>query len=446
MWKWISRLTGRERVAELESENAHLKSVMVAGSIMPSGSSFNTVDMGHHREQLRHLQGWVYTAVRIISQRIMGQPVHVARENAKGELTDVPNHPLALALANPNELMTAATLILNTVAAMEITGRSYWLVSEENGRDTIFPLPPHWVRPTIANGRFVSYDVYPEGKGYGVGKPVTVPGEQILQLYYPSPSDPFDALSPLQAASMAVSSDESLQTSQYRAFKNGIFPGLAIRVGHRPDAAPGAPRTVLTNEQRQSIIDAVRKRWGGVVNSDAPIILDGLIESIEKISLTPKEMEWLKSGMQTKSRILQAFGVNPILAGEIEGANRASAAVADENFCAVTINPKIELISQMMTSWFAEHYNDPSLVVYIEPARPRDQESRRADLELLAKHGALEINELRAAFGFEKVPWGAQPVIVGKPIPDVQPGQEGSAPSNGKFFRIPKVSANGSTH
>jgi hypothetical protein len=99
-----------------------------------------------------------------------------------------------------------------------------------------------------------------------------------------------------------------------------------------------------------------------------------------------------------------------------------------------SIGQSRELISQMLTSWFAEHYNDPSLVVYIEPARPRDTESRRADLEQLAKHGCVTINELRQAHGFDPVPWGNEAITIGQPTEAVdQPGEKGAG-VNGQVF------------
>jgi phage portal protein BeeE len=50
-------------------------------------------------------------------------------------------------------------------------------------------------------------------------------------------------------------------------------------------------------------------------------------------------VDFLESGQSTKSRIFQSFGVNPIIVGEIAGANRAYAAVAEAVFCSNVINP-----------------------------------------------------------------------------------------------------------
>ena len=74
---------------------------------------------------------------------------------------------------------------------------------------------------------------------------------------------------------------------------------------------------------------------------------------IKVLSHKPSEMGFLDSSALTKSDIFEGFGVNPISAGQVEHANRASSAVADRHLCANTVNPIIETMSQVMTKWVA---------------------------------------------------------------------------------------------
>ena len=111
-------------------------------------------------------------------------------------------------------------------------------------------------------------------------------------------------------------------------------------------------------------------------------------------------MDWLNSGKSTKSRIAQGFGTNPIIMGEIEGANRASSTVAEEHFCHFTINPKIELISQTLTSWLRPMFGD-DLIIWIEPCVPDDADMKLRWVETLAKYKAITGDELRELAPFE---------------------------------------------
>src|SRR5262249_48577740 len=143
-----------------------------------------------------------------------------------------------------------------------------------------------------------------------------------------------------------------------------------------------ATRPRLTAAQRRQIVDAVQKAWGSTLNHGEPLILDGLIKNILPIGQNAREMDYLKSGSITKDRIFQSYGVSPIIAGEISPANLAGAQVANSHFIDFTISPKIELLSQTLTSWLRVVFNDPSLVIWIEPCVANNDETMLARANL----------------------------------------------------------------
>jgi hypothetical protein len=153
-------------------------------------------------------------------------------------------------------------------------------------------------------------------------------------------------------------------------------------------------------------------------------------------------MDFLQSGQSAKERICQGMTVNEIILGQVESANRASSLAATEHFVNHNINPKISLISQCLTSWFAWRYRDPALLVYLEECRVSDPDEARADLTLAARFGACTINELRAAAGLPALPDGDKLV---KPAP--AGGQGGAADGgNGGGKDFPSPAANGNGH
>lgn len=193
-----------------------------------------------------------------------------------------------------------------------------------------------------------------------------IANEDIASFCLPDPSSPFGCVSPLQTQAAAVSIDENIQRTQFDLFKSGIHPQVAIRVGKVPGTSgdfrttDAGERQVLTAEQRTEVVEAIMRLYSGTAKRNHPLILDGMIEGVDRLSSTPAEMDFLESGQQTKARILQAFGVNPIIAGEIENANRASAAVAGQLFAEHTVNPLLELMSQVLTEWVAKRF-EPGL-------------------------------------------------------------------------------------
>jgi phage portal protein BeeE len=423
MFTWISRLLGGgEEVRRLREELALAK---VAGGhqlIAPSspGAFSGSRDLAGAREQLRHNAGWVAASVRATAQTIAGQPIRVARKvrgrRTTSKATDLApawvkaldgvevldNHPLLAAFRDPNPLHVGWSLLYLTAASLELTGRAFWMLADEpgglqNGLQ-IWPLAVPWCRPKHTAERWYdSWEVKPRGLASGF----TVPGDDMLHFSYPDAASPLEgAASPLQSQAKAVVADEAIQESQRRAFANGVNPGHAVYVGRNPGVnGQQGNRPVLTEAQRAQVINGITAAYRGVANHGHPFIVDGHLEKIERISNTPAEMDYLDSGKAAKERVCQGMGVNEIILGQVEGSNRASSLAAADHFNSYTINPKISLISQCLTSWLSWRYRDPSLVVFLEECRAQDPEQTRADLALAAKFGACTKDELRAQAG-----------------------------------------------
>lgn len=363
----------------------------------PSGVVTAQPDLARAEEQYRHFKGWVYAAIRPIAQRIAGQPIHVGRRRSRlvgkknaDNVNELSSHPLIDLLQDPNDLMVSWSLIYSTVASLELTGRALWWMPE---RKQILPIPVSWIREISGSIRYSSFKVQPPT----LAEAFDIPADECVYFTYPHPGDPRMAMAPLQAVAGAVDADEHITMSQVQAFRRGIHASHAILVGKNENK--GVRPRLSANQQRE-IIGAIQKRYAGTVNAGEPLILDGLIEDIKRLSNTPSEMDWINSSGLTKERILQGFGVNGIVIGQVEGANRASSTEADRHFCDFTLNPKIELISQTLTSWCQWIFDDPSLIVWIEPCVPRDNDARRQWAALLAQNACLTGDELRSLSPF----------------------------------------------
>ena len=95
---------------------------------------------------------------------------------------------------------------------------------------------------------------------------------------------------------------------------------------------------------------------------------------------------------------MQAYGVSPILLGELENANRASSTVAEEIFVFSQDQPApIEMISAVLTQRLAPMFaaSDRRLVCWSEPAVPHDAENMLKQWDLGLRFGAVNRNEYR---------------------------------------------------
>lgn len=372
-------------------------------NVVASGQPLGTVrpSVATATEQLAHFKGWVWSAVRLIATRVAGQSVFVAKKPTRPkrgkqlgeELQPLDSHRLLDALADPSELHTEWSLKFVTVASLELTGRALWWVTQDNGRQVILHIPTSWI--VSVDARRTIWNVRPNGSP----EEFPLPGNEVVHFFYPDPADPLGAIAPLSRIAEAVLTDEEISTAQFKAFRNGIFPKVILTAGRLPDLPNGmrGNRPCLTPEQRRQLITAIKGVYQGTLRADEPFIIDGLIEDITKLTNTIAEMDFLNSAKLTKSKVLQGFGVSPILLGEVEGANRASATVADEIFCAAKINPLIELLSQSMTAWLGPMFAGPNekICVWIDPAVAHDPELDLKRWELGSWMGAVTKNEFR---------------------------------------------------
>jgi phage portal protein BeeE len=366
-------------------------------------------------ERYRHFKHWVYVAVDKISSSVAALPWRAAEltnapENPERRQSDfrqkipqqinckaiggeefeaLASHPALDLLAKPNNHQSSYEFLYFTIANLEITGKAYWILgTDETGtEERLFAVPSNWMSYDRKN------DVYLLQVAGSYEKTVILP-EYVATGYFPNPSDPLGCYSPLSACISAIQVDDWIQSSQAKAFERGIFPNVIVTVGK----GNRENRPTLTGPQRRQYIRAVNEVWSQTVNIGAPAIVDGLIDSVQKLHLTPQEMDWQESGEIVKKRIIQTYGINPYVFGEVTGVNRAQAAVAKEQFYETVINPLAGLVSNAMTEFLGPRYEQPKrLVLYLEEAKAIDREQRLREWSTLRRTDDVTQEEYRQA-------------------------------------------------
>lgn len=413
--------TARRRAFELQLKQA------VRQDIVPGGSEMGlAVGQTQQEQSYRHFRNWPYAIFNLIAKRVASQPIHAGEivgaspnpetRSLRGKILKnqlpsriyqkalvdkdlelLPDHPVIDSLCRPNPLQKKFEFLYFSACNLFLTGECYWVggVSEVDGapRVEIWAIPSSWVQPIHKNGLFSEYKITPSGTTDGF----TLPAENVSRTYLADPSDPKAAFSPIRGVMPAVRTDDYIQTSQQQMFEQGLNPNVIVTIAAERAMDGGtAHRAVLTGPQRRQITRAIREMWSRQVNSGEPAILDGLIESIHKLNLTPQEMDWINSSELVKRRIFQSTGLNEITAGQVIGANRAQAAEAERSSCQNAINPIIDALSESMTDFLGPMFDSPErLVVWIEPCEPMDVELRDKRWQFALTSDAVTRGEYR---------------------------------------------------
>lgn len=369
--------------------------------------------------QYQHYKDIPYAAIRPIAAKIASLSVHVGKAKKRKEgggkdgggfrtkdvvaddlvvksitserIEPLDGHPFLDDISDPNPYMTAWANMYCTVVSLYMTGLSHWWMNPDpdDGGVQFWYLPTTWVLPIATEespfGKFKVRPPWFAGEGW------EVPASDMVRFCVPDPANPLSVFAPMQSQAMAVDVDDMVQRAQHTSMRDGPRPQVVLTAGRLPDM-PGIPgsgmRPVLTPEQRKQLVAAIKMAYAGPTKYGEPFIIDGLIENITPFGRSPAEMDFLGSSKLTKDRIFHGMGVNPIVTGETENANRASAVVADSYFYALVVNPLAVQMSQTMTNQIGPRYGSggaaaekagsnsgksgEKLVIWIAPAEAED--------------------------------------------------------------------------
>jgi hypothetical protein len=322
-------------------------------------------------------------------------PNTIRRKAISEGISVLESHPFLEAIENPNPLFSQWSLMFCTAWSIAACGEAIWIidpVANENGESAIqiWYYPRNWVQPIHdENMAFKAWKLTPPGVADDLPP---IPAELVCHFFCPDPGNPLSALSSVQSQAKSINVEAKIRDAHVSAMNNIIEPGMVLIAGHM-DAPPGGgqgPRIELTPNQRKQIIESVKLVHRGVTHFGDPLILDRLIEDVKPYRSNPTDLALQEGYALVNGSIMQGIGTSRVMAGEPEGANRATAYVAGKIFCDNVVNPFITLMSQTMTKTFGRlesmrpSRKNQKLVLWIEEAKPHDADLQLSQMQFLA--------------------------------------------------------------
>lgn len=449
------------------------------------GNPFASESRGYSRiasaeEQALHYRGRVYSAIAVTVSRISRQPILAARQLTPGskrkayaqqnkltlkhaldrgdvewdqiprwvcksasraeDLEILENHPVLDVFHDPNPIMVRSNLWQSTIPSLDVTGVAYWVMDRDP--DMIIPVPATWMIGVMRpDGLDFSHFLMKPPRH--PGEPLRIPAENVARFFNADPFDLFGIFSPLQAVARTVLADEAIESAKEANFRNAMRPAMAVMTG---DETGKAVR--LQPEQRGQIVSWIRREMAGAEKNGSPVVCDSFIRDVKPIFDSPAEMDYMQSGKSTKADLYENWATSPIIAGMVEGANRAGSAVAEFNYAANRANPMASLISEVMTEKVAPFFNDGTgkLFLWIEEIKPHDPDHQRNLLRDIRDGGGMMVDEHRKYVGLPPLPNdmgqviirkvnmvavpvdGSEPTVYAPPAPEPTEEPEGSEP------------------
>lgn len=246
------------------------------------------------------------------------------------------NHAFLDLLAAPNRRMTPTQRAFMQLAGtyLELLGEACILVVTANPAQPggqpieLYPLRPDRLTPVPDPNEWLAGWIY---QAPGTGEQIPLRWDQIVQVKYPNPADPYRGLSPLVAAFDSVLTSSMAAEYEARLFENMGIPGGLITTDQALEPHEFREWVERWNEQHQGVANAGRIAMMDRGGSFIPQAM-----SIADMQLT----ELLSARAGT---IREAWGISKTILGQNEDVNRATALAAEQIYGRYTLRDRVDL-------------------------------------------------------------------------------------------------------
>jgi HK97 family phage portal protein len=346
---------------------------------------------------------WVYTAVRVCAQSAARVPLKAYREMTvkdKVERAEVPGHPVARLLREPNAEMSGYRLIEATVAFKKLDGNAYWMLirrGDNAAAEMLFCLRPDRVRIALRDNGSIS------GYLYRVGHeeiPIE-PRDMIHHRQFSATQDHF-GMGDLQAAINTIKDDFEVRKYNYNYFRNSAIPRGAL-----------VTDSSVSNTEFKRISARWLRAHGGTDYAHKIAVFEKGMKW-QDIGMKPQDMDFLSKAKINRNEIGSVFGVPPNKMNDFDSGKWNSES-QERQFMHDTIEPQLmEIADTTNLNMWKISGRVRSVIEPIKtefdtsqvPALKRErQEMEKAENESI-KIGRRTINEVRQSNSMEPTAWG----------------------------------------
>ena len=349
-----------------------------------------------------------YRCIRIIAHGAAGVPWLLY--NAAGK--EIEEHPLLDLLQRPNPQQAGAALFETFYSFYLISGNSYLEAVTAGGAPSeLWPLRPDRMKIIPGpKGQPAAYDYMAGGQTYRFPVDAARGVSPVLHWKTFHPLDDWYGMSPIEAAAYAIDQHNAAGAWNQALLQNSARPSGALV--YAPKEGPAN----LNDEQFKRLKRQVDEQYGGAANAGRPMLLDGGLDWKE-MSLSPKDMDFLNTKLQSARDVCAAFGVPPMLVGVLGDATYANFKEARLALWEDTIMPFLDGGTDALNQWLVPAFGEGLRLDYDDDAISALGPRRE---ELWARMQAaqfLTTNEKREALGYEPVDGGDDVLVSATMIP-----------------------------
>jgi HK97 family phage portal protein len=378
---------------------------------------------------------WVYRAIKYKAETASRVPWLLYRRKRNGELEEVTDHELLKLINKPNHMQSGQEFREAYFSFELLAGNAYAL---KVGPKVGAPRELWSLRPDRV---VINPDRYEYVKSYTYTidqtKGVEYDRKQVIHSKNFAPLDDYYGLSAIQVAARGIDNDNAANEWNTGLLQNGARPSGAMMTEGE-----------LTDPQYKRLQKEIDRKYKGAKNAGRPMLLEGGLKW-QEMSLSPKDMDFIKSKQITQKEICAAIGVAPELLGDSDNKTYSNYKEARFALYQEGVLPILDRFRDKMNAELVPAFGEDLYLTYDKDSIDALKENADALWERVMKaidRGLLEINEGREAIGYEAVEGGNVRYIKAGLLPvgadaeydGPEPGGDGDPKHKGGSLIIPK--------
>lgn len=352
--------------------------------------------------------GTLFSIIHQITEAFCTAEWHLYQRTSvrdKKKRKEVLNHGFMTVWDKPNPFYTGRMFRESCAQHLELVGETIFVLQEFGGVVyEMWCVRPDKMQPIKHPTKFLAGWVYigPDGEE------VPLRTDQVIQIKYPNPSDPYRGMGPVQSVLNDIDAAKYSAEWNKNFFINGAQPGGAIEIDY-----------TMTDGQFNAFMARWQEQHQGVANAHQVALLEGGAKWKDtKFSMS--DMQFVELRNLPRELVREAFAFPKPMLGTVDDVNRANSDAAKEIMAENQTNPRLNRWKDAVDNFLLPRFaNGKSLELDYDDPTPVNHEAtdrERNSMWTAAKNGVFagfEPDDVTDAVGLPRMRWKGIPSSAG---------------------------------
>ncbi len=320
--------------------------------------------------------GTLFAIVSQIGNAFASTEWHLYKKSTQRDKTrrkEVTNHSFNVVWNRPNPFYTSRFFRETVQQHLDLVGEGIFVLVRMGGLIIeMWPVRPDRMQPVKHPTQFMTGWIYLGPNGEEV--PLAL--EDVIQIKYPNPGDPYRGMGPVQT--VLADMDAARYSAEWNKnfFINGARPGGIITVDYR-----------MGDDEFKNFLNRWRQQHQGVANAHRVAVLENATWTDTAFSM--QDMQFAELRNLPRELIREAFAFPKPMLGTVDDVNRANAEAGKEIMAEGQTIPRLSRWRDILNNFLLPQF-DKGKTLEVDYDDPTPINSEALDRQRIAQATALD--------------------------------------------------------